>query len=101
MFSRIITSIRDQISKPHPDTTKGPSAQQKNSDVEDENGVHLTRSHSLQPTALEARRPSVTEAIGIQNVDSRGRRRSSTVFGISKVSVDDFMQKDLVSSSWS
>ncbi|KAI9028265.1 hypothetical protein CLU79DRAFT_738504 [Phycomyces nitens] len=99
MFSRIITSIRDQINKPH---SESPNATQKNhSETEDENEVHLSRSHSIQPTPLEARRPSVTEAIGIQNTDSRGRRRSNTVFGISKVSVDDFMQKDLVSSSWS
>ncbi|OAD00310.1 hypothetical protein MUCCIDRAFT_157021 [Mucor lusitanicus CBS 277.49] len=29
------------------------------------------------------------------------RRRSSTLFGISNVTYDDYVQKDLISSSWS
>ncbi|KAI9494323.1 hypothetical protein BDB00DRAFT_818726 [Zychaea mexicana] len=40
------------------------------------------------------RKMSVTEAIPV-------RRRRSTLFGISNVSADDYIQKDLISSSWS
>ncbi|EIE82279.1 hypothetical protein RO3G_06984 [Rhizopus delemar RA 99-880] len=34
-------------------------------------------------------------------IRKNNRRSSATVFGISNVTFDDYVQKDLVSSSWS
>lgn len=44
---------------------------------------------------------TLSEPIPIETTASGKRRRSSTVFGISNVTADDYVQKDLISSSWS
>ncbi|ORY96586.1 hypothetical protein BCR43DRAFT_491936, partial [Syncephalastrum racemosum] len=53
----------------------------------------LQRTHSTPVHRPSERNPSISEAIPIQ------RRRS--LFGIASDSADDYVQKDLISSSWS
>ncbi|CAO3684778.1 unnamed protein product [Rhizopus stolonifer] len=93
-MSGIFNSIRDNVGKSH---------------------GHPTAKHKTQDSTSECseRRPSVTEECN--NAISRlstqtappepipiaNKRRRATVFGISNVACDDYVQKDLVSSSWS
>ncbi|CAO3675313.1 hypothetical protein G6F70_008241 [Rhizopus microsporus] len=100
MFTRVLNAIRDNITKP---LTRHQSAKQQSQQQPQEASI-----------SDYERRPSVTEECDSlltrftsQNttepipIASQKRRRSSTVFGISNVTFDDYVQKDLVSSSWS
>lgn len=114
MLTRILNSIRDSISR-------GPSRTNNN------NNRHPD--HPSSEYSDSARRPSVTEEL--QNSETHNlfadnnrlgrsnsiavsepmpinestfpgpKRRNSTLFGISNVTADDYVQKDLISSSWS
>lgn len=77
--------------------------------------AHQTTKHASHdvPSVESERRTSVTEECDsiLTRFSSntapepipitKGRRGSAGVFGISNVAFDDYVQKDLVSSSWS
>ncbi|KAI7872063.1 hypothetical protein BDF14DRAFT_1755939 [Spinellus fusiger] len=103
MLSRIINTIYNQINKaPDSGAHKEKRSASFAGTSENDCGA-LARSMSVPSveSGINYRRPSVTEAIGIHSSNNRARRGSTALFGISTVSADDFMQKDLVSSSWS
>ncbi|KAI8139430.1 hypothetical protein BJV82DRAFT_627211 [Fennellomyces sp. T-0311] len=90
MFSNIVNNIRDKFTN-----------KERKSSVDDEHLLHKTLSTPSSPMPRSSvdeqrmhRKLSVPDAIPVQ-------RRRSTLFGISNVSADDYMQKDLISSSWS
>ncbi|KAI9269908.1 hypothetical protein BY458DRAFT_510246 [Sporodiniella umbellata] len=91
MFTRIFNSIRENGAKnpktPTKHSTEEPSGYDRRPSVTEECEHAMSRYTSTSPP---------TEPIPINN---RGRR--ATVFGISNVAFDDYVQKDLVSSSWS
>ncbi|KAI7854069.1 hypothetical protein BDC45DRAFT_535942 [Circinella umbellata] len=120
MFSSIVSNIRDKFTsnKNRTLTESGPGIRKSSVDHSSDDGNtddgHLrepqqTLSRTLSSPSSSLHRPrcsmdeaaqnvnrkmSVTEAIPVQ-------RRRSTLFGISNVSADDYIQKDLISSSWS
>ncbi|KAI9469674.1 MAG: hypothetical protein EXX96DRAFT_587045 [Benjaminiella poitrasii] len=61
--------------------------------------------HSLLPpirnNSISGPIPIISNNSNNQLNDHRRRRRSSTLFGISNIAYDDYMQKDLISNSWS
>ncbi|KAI8062076.1 hypothetical protein BC940DRAFT_309474 [Gongronella butleri] len=95
MFSKIIESLR---------TTNNPPGNPKPSDIPerraslDETGEHHAH-YALSKVASTGSMPS-SQPITIENSDAPRRRRSS-LFGYSKNAADDYMQKDLISGSWS
>ncbi|KAI8341609.1 hypothetical protein EDC96DRAFT_522601 [Choanephora cucurbitarum] len=92
MLTRLLNLIRDTINRPNNRNTS--------------NNKHT-----------DSRRPSVTETcdeiaphtfstepipiVGSSAPNTNHARRRSSLFGISNVTYDDYVQKDLVSSSWS
>lgn len=105
MFTRIVGNIRDRFNK---EDNKRDSPPKINLTLErtvssPAGSLHSTTPLSAAEPAAEVdedeilckRRASESEVIGIQ------QRRRSTLFGYSQVSADDYMQKDLISSSWS
>ena len=120
MFSSIVSNIRDKFTanKNKPLTNNVPDIRKSSVDHSSEDGsiddghlrepqqplsrttsspsssLHRPRSSMDEAAHNMNRKMSVTEAIPVQ-------RRRSTLFGISNVSADDYIQKDLISSSWS
>ncbi|KAI8376569.1 uncharacterized protein BYT42DRAFT_575107 [Radiomyces spectabilis] len=98
MFSRVISSVRDHFMKPIRDPADMNDDTRRRSSVDE--GDSLSRLHTTQSMPAE-RRTSVVEAIPMSNNDGSSVRRRATIFGISRNSADDYIQKDLISSSWS
>lgn len=104
MFTRFINSIRETVSNNKHNnnaTTKEStsSIESRRPSVTDE----LEKLRSNEPLNNLNRSNSVSQPIPIRPTmenNSNNKRRSS-LFGISNVSYDDYVQKDLVSSSWS
>ncbi|KAL9541423.1 hypothetical protein MBANPS3_009130 [Mucor bainieri] len=77
-------------------------------ELQNDNHSMLSKFSASQSMPL-GRNNSISEPIpigGAAVASSAGganekRRRSSTLFGISNVTYDDYVQKDLISSSWS
>ncbi|KAI8090198.1 uncharacterized protein B0P05DRAFT_529738 [Gilbertella persicaria] len=108
MFTRLINTIREAVSK-------SPNNRNQASKHSSE--------HPSSEYSADSRRPSVTEncnddvlskfsqpnnsisepiVIGsTANTGAATTRRRSSLFGISNVAYDDYVQKDLISSSWS
>ncbi|KAI9244670.1 hypothetical protein BDA99DRAFT_566130 [Phascolomyces articulosus] len=125
MFSSIVNNIRDKFAanknKPPPSSNTIPdvrksSVDHSSGDEEDHLHPHqqlLSRTISSPSTSLHRPRTSMDEAAAEANNNNSGIgrkmsvteaipvRRRSTLFGISNVSADDYIQKDLISSSWS
>ncbi|CEP15787.1 hypothetical protein [Parasitella parasitica] len=125
MFTRIINTIRESISK-NPNSNKCSSANNNNNklsseseysssgsrrpsiteEFQNDNHSMLSKFSTSQPMPL-GRNNSISEPIAIGTPATlvpganEKRRRSSTLFGISNVTYDDYVQKDLISSSWS
>lgn len=124
MFSRLLVSIRESITR----TSNGRAGSNRNTDYSsdfscdsrrpsvseellhnnaDDNSV-LSKFSTNQsvPVRIMERNKSVTEPIPIvgsvasATTGVNGGRRGS-LFGISNVTYDDYVQKDLISTSWS
>jgi hypothetical protein len=121
MFTRLFNTIRDTIARGPNRTVNNNNKQLEHSSSEysdinsrrpsvteelQNNDTHsmFSTSQSL-PVNRIGRNSSVStnaEPISINDSTFDGkRRRSSTLFGISNVTADDYVQKDLISSSWS
>lgn len=124
MFTRILNTIRETISKnPNNNRTNVNSNSNKHSaeseysssdsrrpsiteELQNDNHSMLSKFSTSQSMPL-GRNNSISEPIPINATASstsganEKRRRSSTLFGISNVTYDDYVQKDLISSSWS
>lgn len=124
MFTRILNTIRETISKnPNNNRTNVSSNSNKHSaeseysssdsrrpsiteELQNDNHSMLSKFSTSQSMPL-GRNNSISEPIPIGAAASstsganEKRRRSSTLFGISNVTYDDYVQKDLISSSWS
>ncbi|KAI7898642.1 uncharacterized protein BX663DRAFT_524239 [Cokeromyces recurvatus] len=109
MFTKIINNIRDTFNRTSSSNKQKPS---NNTELrrcsiteELENNGSTMDNHSTTPSVVlltPKRNHSISGPIPIRNNDANNeRRRSSTLFGISNVSYDDYVQKDLISSSWS
>lgn len=95
MFNRLFESIRTHINTAksdteqdgtrHDSTSSGNARLRKTMSTPVSIGQQHTYSQHLQPP---------------EPMNIRARRKSS-IFGLSQVSADDYMQKDLLSSSWS
>lgn len=110
MFSRFVNSIRDTINRTnttntnkqikdqkHADNTSDYSAESRRPSVTEE----IMKKCDSLPSNNVVRSNSVSEPVNIRpGAPTNGRRRSS-LFGISNVTYDDYVQKDLISSSWS
>lgn len=96
MFTRIFNSLRENIAKSNhrQPTTKHEDPSSPLSDMSSERRPSVTE----ECDSVLSKFTTQTAPVPIKN---NGRRRSSTVFGISNVTFDDYVQKDLVSSSWS
>ncbi|KAK4512163.1 uncharacterized protein ATC70_013406 [Mucor velutinosus] len=127
MFTRILNTIRESITK-NPNNNNRASASSNNNrhsseseysasdsrrpsiaeELQNDNHSMLSK-FSASPSMPLGRNNSISEPIPIGSTavaSSTGganekRRRSSTLFGISNVTYDDYVQKDLISSSWS
>ncbi|CAO3639769.1 unnamed protein product [Mucor fragilis] len=130
MFTRILNTIRESITKnPNSNRTNTNSNTNSNTnrhsseseysasdsrrpsiaeELQNDNHSMLSKFSASQSMPL-GRNNSISEPIpigGAAVASSAGganekRRRSSTLFGISNVTYDDYVQKDLISSSWS
>lgn len=127
MFTRILNTIRESISKnpnnsnrtnTNSNTNRHSSESEYSAsdsrrpsiteELQNDNHSMLSKFSASQSTPL-GRNNSISEPIpigGAAVASSAGganekRRRSSTLFGISNVTYDDYVQKDLISSSWS
>lgn len=121
MFTKLFNSIRDSITRGPDNSTSdnnNNAKQEKNSntdtDIRRRPSVteeiyqnNDTRSvFSTQPLPADRlgrnHSISVSGPIAINDNKVGGKpRRDSTLFGISNVTADDYVQKDLISSSWS
>jgi hypothetical protein len=118
MFTRLINSIRETIarnpnnrannnnkhsehysSSEYSSDSRRPSVTEELQNV-DKHGLFSNNTNALgrsntiattSPISIDSSAPEINEK----------RRRSSTLFGISNVTYDDYVQKDLISSSWS
>jgi hypothetical protein len=115
MFTRFLNSIRDSMNR-------GPTNRTTNSNT------NRHPDHNSNEFNDSLRRPSVTEElqsndthnlfadtsrlgrnnsiaasepIPINETTFAGSKRRNSIFGISNVTADDYVQKDLISSSWS
>ncbi|KAI8635719.1 hypothetical protein BD408DRAFT_427282 [Parasitella parasitica] len=125
MFSRIINTIRENISR-NPNNSNRSNTNNSNNKLSSES--EYSSSDSRRPSVTEelqnddrsmlskfstshsmplGRNNSISEPIPIGTSATsvsganKKRHRSSTLFGISNVTYDDYVQKDLISSSWS
>ncbi|CAO3625265.1 unnamed protein product [Cunninghamella blakesleeana] len=110
MFSKIIDSIRN-TNRNIPDT----KTERRLSVDDDSNNINNNNNnknnHHLQPPSLSLSKMHTTGPLPntttTHSMDESShsipitRRRRSSLFGYSQNSADDYMQKDLVSSSWS
>ena len=116
MFTRLLNSIRDSIARSpnnHPtnnDSTDNKSREQgsysseigRRPSITDELNNENTRTMFTENALGRNNSISFPEPIPINEVAIPGsKRRNSTIFGISNVNADDYVQKDLISSSWS
>ncbi|GAN04612.1 hypothetical protein MAM1_0068c04073 [Mucor ambiguus] len=127
MFTRILNTIRESITK-NPNSSNRTNANSNTNrhsseseysasesrrpsiteELQNDNHSMLSKFSTSQSMPL-GRSNSISEPISIGGAavaSSDGganekRRRSSTLFGISNVTYDDYVQKDLISSSWS
>src|SRR5690349_68270 len=108
MFSKIIDSIRSNTNRNTTDTAttaeRRSSTDEDNSTNNNNNNYHhlpppyaLTKLYTTGsiPTSPTTSMDEASNAIPIT------RRRRSSLFGYSQNATDDYMQKDLISSSWS
>ncbi|KAL9559273.1 hypothetical protein PS6_000854 [Mucor atramentarius] len=113
MFTRILNTIRESISKNpnnsnRTNTTSSTNRHSSESEYSASDSRRASITEELQ-NDNHSRNNSISEPIpigGAAVASSAGganekRRRSSTLFGISNVTYDDYVQKDLISSSWS
>lgn len=122
MFTRLINSIRETIArnpnnrantnnnKHSPDhySSSEYSSDSRRPSVTDElqhidkHSLFANNPNSLGRSNSIATTPIPIDSSNTANTDiNERRRRSSTLFGISDVTYDDYVQKDLISSSWS
>lgn len=115
MFTKLFNTIRETIAREtvdnnnkkehilgeHANATRRPSV----ADEIQNNDRHnmFSTSQSLPAKMLGRNNSiSVSEPISINDSTAGGKpRRGSTLFGISNDTADDYVQKDLISSSWS
>ncbi|KAI9335409.1 hypothetical protein BD770DRAFT_402100 [Pilaira anomala] len=117
MFTKLFNSIRDSITRGPNQVTGNDTVQENNSSPDfhrrpsvaeeiqnnDTHSVFSSGSQSLPSDQLGRNHSiSVSKPIAINDNKMGGKpRRESTLFGISNVTADDYVQKDLISNSWS
>jgi hypothetical protein len=126
MFSRLLNSIRESITRggsnnrqvvndsnktgEHSSTSEYTYTGSRRPSVVEELQNNDTHSMFSTSQSLPANRVGrnnsiavsvISEPIPIDESASKRHRRRNSVFGISNVTADDYVQKDLVSSSWS
>ncbi|CAO3638007.1 unnamed protein product [Mucor hiemalis] len=116
MFARLYNSIREIVNREPERTTNNSNKHSeippgeyvdsaRRSSVTEELQKHDTHNmFSNNHTAANGlnRSNSVASAAAPISInDPASRRRSSTIFNISNITADDYVQKDLISSSWS
>ncbi|KAI8080408.1 hypothetical protein BDF21DRAFT_418969 [Thamnidium elegans] len=120
MFTKLLNSIRDSITRGSDNSTSdnnnNTEKQENNSNADirrrpsvtgeiiQNNDTHNVFSAQPLPAERLGRNHSISVSRPIAINDSKvgGKpRRDSTLFGISNVTADDYVQKDLISSSWS
>jgi hypothetical protein len=105
MFNKIINTIYDSFAHP---SAKSKENQQQNQSSESSDQRRFSSVSAQQPdipsllnqnSEAPLRRASTSQVIPIGK--SNTTRRRTSIFGISNKSCDDYVQKDLISSSWS
>ncbi|KAG2195694.1 hypothetical protein INT47_012915 [Mucor saturninus] len=112
MFTKLFNTIRDTLSRETVDNNNKKEREQasvaRRPSITEElqnNDTHSVFSDHAPSSAKMLGRNnsiSVSEPISINDSAAGGKpQRGATLFGISKDTADDFVQKDLISSSWS
>ncbi|KAI8997367.1 hypothetical protein BDB01DRAFT_846028 [Pilobolus umbonatus] len=108
MFTKLINSIKDSVNRtsnqPEKDSTKDDKLRRASASdavVHDTMLSHHPNSHSTSILEELHKASTMSDPIGIKDSSHKQRRRSNTTFGISTIECDDYVQKDLISSSWS
>lgn len=115
MFTKLFNTIRETISRETLDSNRkkertveehGNAARRPSITEEIQNNDTLGMFSDNQSSATKMlgrnNSISVSEPISINDSAAGGKpRRGSTLFGISNDIADDYVQKDLISSSWS
>lgn len=113
MFARLYNSIREIVNRDTEHTANKKHSEAppneyidsgRRSSVTEELQKHDTHNmfSSDHTGATDLNRSNSVGSAGPMNIrDPMSRRRSSTVFNISNITADDYVQKDLISSSWS
>ncbi|KAG1042743.1 hypothetical protein G6F43_011824 [Rhizopus delemar] len=94
MFTRIFHSIRDNMGK----STLRQTTKHDPPSISDCSERRPSVTEECDSVLTRFTTQTAPEPIPIRK---NNRRSSATVFGISNVTFDDYVQKDLVSSSWS
>lgn len=113
MFARLYNSIREIVNRDTEHTTNKKHLEvPPNEHIDSGRRSSVTEELQKQDThnmfagdhtgatALD-RRNSVGSAGPMDIRNPMSRRRSSSIFNISNITADDYVQKDLISSSWS
>ncbi|KAI8372472.1 hypothetical protein BD560DRAFT_395049 [Blakeslea trispora] len=110
MLTRIFNSIRETINRsgnrntPNNNNNKHTASDSRRPSVTetcDEIAPHTFSTQESMPQPMPQSMPEPITIVGSAPTSSNHARRRSSLFGISNVTYDDYVQKDLVSSSWS
>ena len=97
MLTRLLNSIRETINRPNNRNTSNnkhtDSRRPSVTETCDETAPHTFSTTPAMPEPIPI--------VGSAPTSTDHARRRSSLFGISNVTYDDYVQKDLVSSSWS
>ncbi|KAI7873188.1 uncharacterized protein EV154DRAFT_431129 [Mucor mucedo] len=97
MFTKLFNTIRDTLSRETVDNNNKKEREQAS--VARRPSITEELQNNDTHSVFSDHAPSSAKMLGRNN--SISPQRGTTLFGISKDTADDFVQKDLISSSWS